>query len=613
MARFASCAVAGLMLFAPSALRAQVAGVGDQFDPPDTEYSTGAIEMDAADVATFPTAPQFRAFLPVSVDLSFRMPAVRSQGKANSCVAWATAYAARSYYTAALENRDVELSENLPSPNFVYALARQISKYEACHKGSSFKSTLAVLKKGALSLAQYPYSDADCDTAPPPQVVATANDFRVRDAHVINVARLDDVKGALARSNPVYIEFNYDNAFDKHRGEGVFTNAVAVPKADSWHAMTLVGYDERMQAFRLINSWGSGWGDHGYAWISYEVFSKRVRFAATLDVAASRPKIANLRPQPPAPAPAPRPAPAPAPRVDITPPPAPYPSPQPFRRPPPAPNVSPPAPNPPPVTDVNPPGPGPRPFRRPLPPPIVDVSPPAPVPVPQPGPSPGPLPSPEVMPGLAALDSLSCAKVIVQRRGQQDVLEGFVGSAADLAFVNRIVATVPNTVVGNVEVAPWPQCEVLQTLERPLAAADAAQIDTGPSAFARAGDTLRIAVQPPSQITFLYVSYVQADGSVIHLVQPTGLVPQPTLPGETLIFGDGAQGRDRFTVNAPFGREMIIAVSSRSPLFDARLPLQQTEREYLTALRRALAYKVDASMPDREVSASVKTIVTRSR
>src|SRR5579871_6742053 len=137
MVRLASCAVAGLMLFAPSALHAQVAGVGDQFDPPDTEYSSGALETAAADIATFPIAPQFRAFLPVSVDLSFRMPAVRHQGKANSCVAWATAYAARSYYTAALENRDVELAENLPSPNFVYALARQISKYEACHKGSS--------------------------------------------------------------------------------------------------------------------------------------------------------------------------------------------------------------------------------------------------------------------------------------------------------------------------------------------------------------------------------------------------------------------------------------------------------------------------------------------
>ena len=51
----------------------------------------------------------------------------------------------------------------------------------------------------------------------------------------------------------------------------------------------------------------------------------------------------------------------------------------------------------------------------------------------------------------------------------------------------------------------------------------------------------------------------------------------------------------------------------RSPLFDKTLPDQQTEREYVTALRQALVYKPDPGMPDREVSATVKTLETRSR
>lgn len=44
------------------------------------------------------------------------------------------------------------------------------------------------------------------------------------------------------------------------------------------HAVCLCGYDNRIQtksgkgAFRLKNSWGTGWGDQGYAWVSYEYF-----------------------------------------------------------------------------------------------------------------------------------------------------------------------------------------------------------------------------------------------------------------------------------------------------------------------------------------------------
>jgi hypothetical protein len=39
----------------------------------------------------------------------------------------------------------------------------------------------------------------------------------------------------------------------------------------------------------------------------------------------------------------------------------------------------------------------------------------------------------------------------------------------------------------------------------------------------------------------------------------------------------------------------------------------QTEREYLTALRRALIYKPAPSMPDREVTASIKLLRTSAR
>ncbi len=36
------------------------------------------------------------------------------------------------------------------------------------------------------------------------------------------------------------------------------------------HAVGLVGWDDKKQAFRLRNSWGKNWGDKGYAWLPYQ-------------------------------------------------------------------------------------------------------------------------------------------------------------------------------------------------------------------------------------------------------------------------------------------------------------------------------------------------------
>jgi hypothetical protein len=288
--------------------------------------------------------------------------------------------------------------------------------------------------------------------------------------------------------------------------------------------MTLVGYDERRQAFRLINSWSPRWGDHGYAWISYDLLKTRISNAYVLNVSP-------VKPPPPPPSPPPPPAPVP----------------------------------------------------------------------------------PKPIPGLSDLQTLSCARVNVEVQGGQSVLSGYVASDDDLNRVKQIAASVPNTIVGNVIVAPWPQCEALQTLQKPLLVTDRPTIDIGASTDLHGGDQLKIQVRSPAQISYLYVSYIQADGSVVHLVQPNALVPQPTLPRQTLVFGSGTDGQPKFTVSPPFGREMIIAIASRSPLFDHELPIQQTERDYLSELRRALLYKPVPDMPDRELAATITTLTTSAR
>lgn len=35
------------------------------------------------------------------------------------------------------------------------------------------------------------------------------------------------------------------------------------------HAVLCTGYDDKRQAFRIKNSWGTGWKDKGYFWMPY--------------------------------------------------------------------------------------------------------------------------------------------------------------------------------------------------------------------------------------------------------------------------------------------------------------------------------------------------------
>jgi len=518
LAAFVLAAVLAAMALSLASIKvaAQTPGQADvQFDPPDTVYRGGALPEDPAVERRRAIVPRHRAFLPVSVDLTSRMPPVGNQGEAPSCTAWATAYAARSYYVNTQEDRDTRQAVNVPSPNYVFYLSRKA----ACDQGSRISLAVEVLKKGALSLADYPYSDK-CQEPAAPDVQARASDFKVRGLTRVDINYPDDIKGQLAKLNPVVISFKLSTAWMKLRGKQVFTERVIPPddKNQGGHAMAIVGYDDRLQAFRVMNSWGTQWGDRGFGWMSYDVLPDRINDGAW----------------------------------------------------------------------------------------VLDVAGPAPGPTSAPTPTPTPPPTPATL-------TLSCAHLDVETRGGQSVLSGYVASDDDLNRVKEMAATAPGTSVGNVVVAPWPQCEALQTLEKPLQVTDRPTIDIGPTTELHGGDPLRIRVVSPAQISYLYVSYIQADGSVVHLVQPKGLVPQPTLPRQMLTFGSGEQGQPKFTISPPFGREMIIAIASRSPLFDHELAAHQTEREYLTELRRALIYKPAPDMPDRELAATMTTLRTSTR
>jgi hypothetical protein len=44
------------------------------------------------------------------------------------------------------------------------------------------------------------------------------------------------------------------------------------------HAMVVVGYSKKRNAFKVLNSWGQKWGANGYVWIDYSLFNSAMYY-----------------------------------------------------------------------------------------------------------------------------------------------------------------------------------------------------------------------------------------------------------------------------------------------------------------------------------------------
>ena len=217
------------------------------------EFGRGLLLMPESEYQDIPEAPKYRAFLPPSADLSRWFPEVGDQGIQSSCVAWATTYYMRSYY----ENRQntSPLKATPLSPAYVY---NQLTNPDAnCRQGLSFQKAFFILKtKGAPPLASFPYSPTSCYVQPDSTVENLASKFKVDSWRRLKKGSADDVKGEIASGRPIVFGMLTPDNFTKIRGAVIYDDIGESNEAGA-HAMTVVGYDDSLQAFRIINSWGN--------------------------------------------------------------------------------------------------------------------------------------------------------------------------------------------------------------------------------------------------------------------------------------------------------------------------------------------------------------------
>lgn len=235
--------------------------------------------------------------LPESVSLLRFAPDRQNQGKQGSCVAWSSVYAARTIVEAASTGQ--QGNSTAYSPAFVY---NQIG-LEDCQGSYIQKAMEFMTQKGVVAYNDFPYDENDCSRGANQALWNEASQnkmhgfTRLTDGEDVNGINIRAIKEHLAKDAPVVIGMMVGGSFM----QGMMGRDVWSPTGEDrsqmgfgGHAMCVIGYDDRKQAFQIMNSWGPEWGKNGVAWVRYGDFKEFVREAYGIDPMPKRGAALNV-------------------------------------------------------------------------------------------------------------------------------------------------------------------------------------------------------------------------------------------------------------------------------------------------------------------------------
>ncbi len=200
---------------------------------------------------------------------SLDMPPIKSQGGEGSCVAFAAGYAARSYHLHrdagnTYTNGGVLDQTVIFSPEYIY---NKIKLPGDCNAGTYVYKALDLLKtQGVCTWQSMPYSSINgCTTQSNSTQNNNAAIFKINSYY--RVGDLGLIKRILYSKNPVIIAARIDDGFWR---DGKFVWNGRRGNDVGGHAMVICGWDDSKQAYKVMNSWGTGWGYSGFGWIGYD-------------------------------------------------------------------------------------------------------------------------------------------------------------------------------------------------------------------------------------------------------------------------------------------------------------------------------------------------------
>ncbi|NNJ52285.1 MAG: T9SS type A sorting domain-containing protein [Ignavibacteriaceae bacterium] len=209
------------------------------------------------------------------------LPPVGNQVVAGSCYAWAAAY----YYLSHLQWQEYGWNVNDPanqcSPAFVYNLTNGGVDNGAWEGDSARHDAFEVFETlGCATMEDLPYHYTTYRDFPTETAFRNGMEFRTLSTHHIETrtdSGLQVLKDHLLAGNLAVLGiYGYQNLSNIHNYNNIYCQSQATGGRLYWHEVTIIGYNdtlvtaEGIGAFRLVNSWGTAWGDAGFFWMSYE-------------------------------------------------------------------------------------------------------------------------------------------------------------------------------------------------------------------------------------------------------------------------------------------------------------------------------------------------------
>jgi hypothetical protein len=248
------------------------------------------------------------ASAPPSYTIENKYPPIGDQGQYGTCAAWAVGYGVKTALDGMDNNwssADLAKSANQTSPRDLWMAIPYASKGEDCG-GTSFEAAFdALISMGASSLSESPYSGMNCAGTSRGNTSNKLANYR-KIAYNESLAGgsgksgmdVENFKNYISQGKPIAIGAKLGDRFMRwNNNSTISSDTYDNPGMQhAMHAMTLSGYDDNKQAFRVRNSWGSGWGDNGSIWVDYDFFLNKFCFAAFV---AQNPVPSEFVPPPP--------------------------------------------------------------------------------------------------------------------------------------------------------------------------------------------------------------------------------------------------------------------------------------------------------------------------
>lgn len=227
--------------------------------------------------------------LPKAIDLSLKLPPAGNQNPRGTCWAFASTYALISYIYNRVKADNFFLQKN-GDPDYTKIKSPEIPVqlyFEGqvdCDQGALSKDLLLKTLKeyGSLNWSEIPYSyKCNRPLTKLKKIEAKKNTLLDYDVEVIRNTDMISMKRVLSMEQPLLISIavddNFSNIPDDVKGSGS-PMWKEYGYSQGGHAMTIVGYNDTLSAVKVLNSWGTKWGNKGYLWISYKILNNHARY-----------------------------------------------------------------------------------------------------------------------------------------------------------------------------------------------------------------------------------------------------------------------------------------------------------------------------------------------